>query len=337
MSSLNQTERKRISQRFAGFYLVSLGLMGVIFAAFFSREPAAVAGSSTASGSNLRIEQERILLQSANLETAFKTLLQYDDEYNKLIGQPGSSKGMADINNRIRTTEATLAKQVDQLNKSKNLYRFGNNSKLIENIASIYTVALQSRSHLRDARSLVGNGDNKAPAEQELLRVTAQLNSREQELIALRNEESNNGSEPQATLAPEALVKENESLRNSVAESKQKAEQATEQTTLLKKENAKLVEKLNDVQRVVPSARADAAESSKIKSLSADLSFSQVDCNLTRADAKQIISNSRQRRELLNEALTILNNLTKSENAEIRKKAADKIAALNYIAKNIRE
>jgi len=337
MSTQNLYERKRISQRFAGFYLISLALIGTIFAALFVREPSPVPISSSTTMANVRTEHQQILAQSDHLQSTLKMLQEYDDQYNKMVSEPGSENARSTLQAKINSTEASLSKGVEDLGRSKALYGYGENAKLVENISNLYLMTLNGRTKLRETRRLFAAGNNIAPAQQELMRLTAQLNSRDQEIADLKSKPENTRVANESTAIPDGIVKENESLRNTVADSREKAASAAEQVALLKKENTKLTEKLNDLQRVAPTARADAGESSKIKTLSADLNFSQVDCNLTRADAKQIISNARQRRELLNEALTILNNLTKSENPEIRKKAAEKISALNYIAKNIRE
>jgi chromosome segregation ATPase len=80
-----------------------------------------------------------------------------------------------------------------------------------------------------------------------------------------------------------------------------------------------------------------AALEHRYQQLNADLDFAKIDCNLTRADSKQIISNSKQRKELLSEALDILNDLSKSENDEIQKRANNKITQLSQIVSTIRD
>ena len=75
----------------------------------------------------------------------------------------------------------------------------------------------------------------------------------------------------------------------------------------------------------------------KVDVLDAELRLARVDCNLTRVDAAQIISNSRQRKELLSEASGILTSLSKYEDADIKKKVHDKITRLNQVAANSRD
>lgn len=81
----------------------------------------------------------------------------------------------------------------------------------------------------------------------------------------------------------------------------------------------------------------NSSPDNKIEELNIELRLAQVDCNLTRADAGQIISKSKQRRQLLSEALCILTNLSAADNAIAQKKIRDKITRLNQVAKNYRD
>ena len=75
----------------------------------------------------------------------------------------------------------------------------------------------------------------------------------------------------------------------------------------------------------------------KVNSVNAELQLVMVDCNLSRVDATQIISNSKQRKQLLSEASTILTNLSASSDAVIRNKVKEKIVRLNQVAANTRD
>jgi len=54
-------------------------------------------------------------------------------------------------------------------------------------------------------------------------------------------------------------------------------------------------------------------------------------------DATQIISNSKQRKQLLSEASSILTDLSASGDADIRSKVKEKIMRLNQVAANTRD
>jgi len=82
---------------------------------------------------------------------------------------------------------------------------------------------------------------------------------------------------------------------------------------------------------------AVAALEQQLSASTAELNFAKIDCNLARADAQQIISNARQRKELLTEALTMLRTMEGNTDATIQKKAKEKILRLNQVAKTLHD
>ena len=71
--------------------------------------------------------------------------------------------------------------------------------------------------------------------------------------------------------------------------------------------------------------------------LTDQLRFAEVDCNLSRADARQVVYNDRQRQDLLAEALHILNELAKSSDPDVQRKANEKLTRLRSIAKMVHD
>ncbi|HMC84670.1 MAG TPA: hypothetical protein VKI61_04065, partial [Chitinophagaceae bacterium] len=114
----------------------------------------------------------------------------------------------------------------------------------------------------------------------------------------------------------------------------------------LKNDNSNLVSQLAEYKKEA-SAQADNANATnenkinqlqqKVLDLNADLYFTKIDCNLSRADAQQIISNARQRKELLTETLVMLSRLSCSADEGIQKKAKEKIILLNHIATTLHD
>lgn len=109
----------------------------------------------------------------------------------------------------------------------------------------------------------------------------------------------------------------------------------------LQKKYDQLVKQLTDEGDIavadVGTKNRNSSLENKIEELNIELRLAQVECNLTRADKRQIISNSKQRRHLLSEALSILTKLSAADNAIAQKKIQDKIAHLNQVAKNYRD
>ncbi|MDQ6761795.1 MAG: hypothetical protein M3015_04100 [Bacteroidota bacterium] len=75
----------------------------------------------------------------------------------------------------------------------------------------------------------------------------------------------------------------------------------------------------------------------KIDGLNAELSLAKIDCNLTRANGKDIIYNSRQRRDLPEESLTSLKNLANTGNPVIQRMVKEKMQLLQNIAATVRD
>ena len=71
--------------------------------------------------------------------------------------------------------------------------------------------------------------------------------------------------------------------------------------------------------------------------LNDDLRFAEVDCNLSRADARQIVYNAKQRKELLTDALSTLNELVKSPDEEVQRKAKERMNLLRNIASSVHD
>ena len=92
----------------------------------------------------------------------------------------------------------------------------------------------------------------------------------------------------------------------------------------------------DDVPTGSATARTAALERQSAQ-LSDDLRFAEVDCNLVRADARQVIYTDKQRKELLTDALTTLNELVKSPDAETQKKARNRITMLRTIASTVHD
>jgi hypothetical protein len=71
--------------------------------------------------------------------------------------------------------------------------------------------------------------------------------------------------------------------------------------------------------------------------LADQLRFAQIDCNLSRADARQVVYNDRQRQDLLADALRMLNDLSKSNDPGIQREAKQKLALLKNIASTVHD
>ena len=111
------------------------------------------------------------------------------------------------------------------------------------------------------------------------------------------------------------------------------------QVTDLKKNSSQLMETTSSNHAAALTASENKVSSleQKLHDMSADIAFARIDCNLDRADAEKIISNARQRRELLVQSLSQLNSLAGTGDAATQRKAKEKIARLNHIATTLHD
>jgi chromosome segregation ATPase len=71
--------------------------------------------------------------------------------------------------------------------------------------------------------------------------------------------------------------------------------------------------------------------------LNDELRFAEVDCNLSRADARQIVYTAKQRKELLTDALKALNELATSPDEDVQRKARQRLLTLRSIASTVHD
>ncbi len=142
------------------------------------------------------------------------------------------------------------------------------------------------------------------------------------------------------------IIRERDALKQQLEESAGKIPELNATISNLKKENEQLTLQISQSRSAVTGNNEETTKAiknkneqleTKLQAMDAELRFMKIDCNLSRADVNQIISNSRQRQALLSEALQTLNTLSRSEDAEVRNKAKKKFLQLETIAKTVRD
>lgn len=160
---------------------------------------------------------------------------------------------------------------------------------------------------------------------------------------AVTNLEKENAAE---RLALSQIQPDKAVLQQKLEEAQNAAKADNEQLTALRQTNENLQSRLKEADRLVTSSSdaqknaqntKNAALERRSEELADELRFAEVDCNLSRADARQIVYNARQRNDLLTDALTTLTQLEKSPDAEIQKKAREKLTVLRGIASSIHD
>jgi hypothetical protein len=189
-----------------------------------------------------------------------------------------------------------------------------------------------------------------ATEELKTLELKNKLLEKENRIIDLENELAAARLKAPVITAPvtssgNLLQEENNSLKQQLEDQQGKNAGLQNQLSALKRENNNLSLQLTQANS---NTTAAASNTEALKNRHTELerrvleqnillSFVQVDCNLARVDARQVISNARQRKELLTETLGILNNLATAPDAATQKKIKEKTAQLHKIASTIRD
>jgi hypothetical protein len=272
------------------------------------------------------------------LATRLSAIQQLDRQYADLITATKDKKRLDSVSNLIDAQEAGFKKAIDSISLNSQGQADSGSNKLFNNIVSSYKSILQNRSSIRSLRNAVNVGETDSkPDEMALLRTQNTLQEKDDRIAVLENELK--------VLSAKKMPPGGENvaaLKETLTERENRITALTQITANLKQENEKLLKQLNDGNKAaspgdLASRNKIISQQQRIDELNAELRLAHVDCNISRVDAGQIVSNSRQKKELLSEASGILTSLSKSDDADIRKKVQEKIIRLNQVAANTRD
>lgn len=275
----------------------------------------------------------------------FDSLRTLDENYGTLLIGSNNRYKVDSIYKLINIEEKLLRNSLDSILLNTTEQGSSDYNRLFTNIISTYRSVLQNRQSMNRLRNFVKLGEKKLdPDEIAMLKNQEELQEKDSRIESLEAMVTAL-SQKKAIAQPVSTSGSNENinlLKDNVEMQKRRIEALSAENNNLKQENDQLVKQQMDALKGVSTndvsfnSRA-AGLQQKIDALNAELSLARVDCNLSRVDAAQIISNSKQRKQLLSEASGILTNLLKSGDVTVKKKVQDKIALLNQVAANSRD
>jgi hypothetical protein len=281
------------------------------------------------------------------LSSRLDALLQADQQYNSLLTSSAGRTNLDSVTQQIYAAEEFLRASIDSV--SLNLPQQADTAwnTLTGRILSSYRSILQSRQAIGTLRNFAGV-DRKTfnPDQQDMLKTQAELRDKNGRIATLEATIKSLETKKEIQTPEQKESSSNEDLATLKAEMAAQQNRVSALTILnssLKQDNEKLLRQQNDGTKAVAEAAETALRSKaatlqqRVEALNAELGLAMVDCNLSRVDAAQIISNSKQRKQLLTEASGILTGLANSEDVAIKKKVQDKILRLNRIAANSRD
>jgi hypothetical protein len=292
-------------------------------------------------------EKENALLGYDDLlHTKLSGLQQLDNEFTEMLVSTLPNKNYDSLNAVILAQEEEFRKSIDSIDhRGKTLDKTAGGlfSKMIASFKSI----LESRKSIGSLRNAVSIGQSSfTPDEQAMFKLQEELMSKTNRVTTLEN--SLSALEKKTADIPNQLaIRQNSKLSDSVKFVssinilENKVASLTATINNLKQDNDRLQKFQNDNEKNLVSTDAVVREKlilqQRLDFLNAELQLARVDCNLSRVDATQIISTAKQRKLLLNEASSILTDLSTSGSAEVKRKAQEKIAKLNQVAANSRD
>jgi len=325
--------------------LATAGLASLLVAAVWHREDAEVVKPSTPQQA-VTGNAGYISLFACNtvLVKRVTELQQLDQQYATLLTEPNSKKMLDAVNQQIFVQEEIFRGSLDSAFLNTTIHGDSGINKLFTSILAGYRSILQNRGTVGSLRTTINmNKTGLSPNQAAVLKNQNELRDKNNKIALL--ETTIKEMATKTKIADEPIAKEKDdviALRRNIADQNNKVAALVTINSTLKQDNDKLLKLESDYVKNI--SAGDAANKNKttslqqkVDALNAELRLAQVDCNLSRVDAGQIISTSKQRKQLLSEASGILTNMANSEDVIIKKKVQDKITRLNQIAANSRD
>ena len=342
MDPLNFNERKRQIIKFAVLYGGSLALLLVIFLAF--RDTSLVAENPETPNFILRKENQQAIMADSMLHQQLMAIQVMDKQYALLLGDSSADRRSDSVDRAIKAGERKMRNMLDSLGKANGTDSFDIGSSNLR----AFWAELDDRKTQVDIRNRIyeknrilysdpqaADLENKGALIDKDIRI-ADLESK------VNNANQYNRSDPSSETGNGKKTDE-AVLRKAFDDLQKDYDRLTDINTRLRNSNDLLNTQISgngtpgkEVSNSSGKTRISMLER-RVEDLNSALYLSTVDCNLSRVDVNQIISNARQRRELLKQAMEILNSLKNSSNPEVVKIAQEKTAQLNRIAATVRD
>ena len=300
------------------------------------------------STSTAPVNYDMLIANNNVLSSRINVLQQLDQKFADKLSESGDKKILDSINLQIFVQEEVFRGTIDSIFLNSASQPDTNLNILSNNMISSYRSILNNRQAITGLRNAINlNSTNLSPNKKELLKLQNELQQKSNQLLTLENSiksmDKEKGNSSNITQKNDVQESNSSALKKNIVDLENKVYLLTSTNYILKQDNEKFLKAQTDVAKLNNSSsdlnfkNKNIALQKNVDMLDAELRLARVDCNLTRVDASQIISNSRQRKDLLSEASGILTSLSKYDDADIKKKVHDKITRLNQVAANSRD
>ena len=341
MKPQNSTDRKKKIIAFSILLLVTAGIGFLLLNSLWQKEGTVAVAKVVATKNNTQgLQSIKLTQYDELLQNKLDDLQQLDEQYTASITSDGNTKNLDSLNGTIHQQEGYFTAAVDSINHAVVVFDDENTKgkfvKMIAAFKSIITYRAAIGS-LRNAVAIKSNGFS--TDEKTMLKMQDELTAKNNKITLLENSIKTF----EKPVPPPVISNDNSmALTENINNLESRIATLTSANTDLKKDNDRLLKQQTDISKTSSSNEILLKEKTstlqqRIEMLNAEIQLTRVDCNIARVDATQIISNSRQRKQLLSDASSILTDLSSNGNADIKRKVKDKIIRLNQVAANTRD
>jgi hypothetical protein len=284
-------------------------------------------------------ENTQLIRINEGLQSKLVALQSLDKQFAESITREDFIVKSDSINKVIQLQEAALAAAIQQYSQTENHFTDTVINEGFDKTIAAYKATLDSRTAISKMRNaLAMQNSSFSTDEKAMLTMQDALSQKESMISELKTSlkllANNNKSMGKNDHTAE--------LQNNITTLENTLAALTASNNSLKSDYDRLLKQQNESSKNAGNNEMMLKEKAvslqqKVDVLNAELQLAHVDCNLSRVDAAQIISNAKQRKQLLSEASYILTNLSATANDDLKKKVKDKIVKLNQVAANSRE
>ncbi len=340
-------EERKLKIKFVIILIASIVLLSGVFAALWFYNSPTYTEMPTGDAENIVLLNEDQLLHEGLMK-----LDELNMNYSKFLAASAGRASLDSLNNLINTSEADFSNLIERMYGQKSKFKNPGNSEKSDHIIHAFISSLNYRKSydsLRMASAGFVNEENLEGDNLSIQQLKMSVQSKDDTIknllsqLRFQNQLKKYDSPVEQYIQPNTEI---ESLQSNVKKQRDSIKILSTVYNSLIKDNSNLTDqlnklKLNNNNNTTPDEgqMPDKINSlnNKIDDLNAELVFARVDCNLTRANGKDIIYNSRQRKDLLNESLRSLKYLSKSDNPVIQRKVKDKLQVIQNLSTTVRD
>lgn len=346
METDNTLNKKGLKLKFTALYILSLALVAFIISVFIPRTAASNTVATAKPLESNDVPATDLLNKLVGINAQYQSLKQQDQNYSGKAISPAGTGELTTLQKEINENEKSLSNKLDSLDNIARSYTNQKSSSLLHSFVESFRMVLSDRSSMQAYKTTVLSGGNLTSSQQDLIRMQNEIQVRNSRITALEGQISSLQNK-QSTVVPVTEntndnQQKNDALQATINAQESKIANLTATNASLEKELRANNDALDQLKKSSDNSsqtgkNQTAILEKRISDLNAEIRFVQVDCNLARVDATQIISNAKQRKLLLADALSTLNTLSATGDASVKRKVAEKMSRLNQVASSVRD